>query len=330
VSDASPGVSTPPPSLRLPDGRPVRTIAVLAGGPSCEREVSLVSGRAVAEALASKGFSVFTLDPPDDLAAALAARGADLVFIALHGTFGEDGTVQRLLDAAGIPYTGPGAEASERTFDKAVTQKLLRAAGIPVPEFTIARRGGPVPDLAAPPFVVKPACSGSSVGITIVRDPREIPEALRLAFEHSDEVLIERYVEGRELTVGVLGGRALPVVEIIPGRKFYDYQAKYGDAGTRYEAPARLDEALAARVRDVALSTCRALGCGLLARVDLILDPGGSPYVLEANTVPGLTGRSLLPKAAAAAGIDFPGLCVKIMELSLQASKRGSSHGQAD
>ncbi len=302
-----------------------KKIAVLAGGPSCEREVSLVSGKAVAEALRSAGFEVVVVDPVGDFLSELRASGAKAAFIALHGTFGEDGQIQRLLEAEGIRYTGAGAAASERSFDKSRAQAIFKEAGIRVPDFRVIAKDA-VPGRApfGAPFVVKPATSGSSCGVTIVRDPSGFQAALEEAFRFSDHAVVDRFVKGRELTVGILGDEALPVVEVIPGRKFYDYEAKYGESGTRYEAPARLSADEAARVGSAALTAYRAIGCEVMGRVDVILsEDDREPYVLEINTIPGLTGKSLLPKAAKAAGIDFPALCVKILELSLNRARVG-------
>lgn len=293
-------------------------MAVLCGGTSCEREVSLVSGKAVYDALSGLGYPVLLVDAAGDFLPKLKSENVTFAFIALHGTFGEDGTVQRLLEAEGIAYTGPGPEASERAFDKERAQKTLAAAGVRVPEFAVLKKGerASVPPFALP-VVVKPAKAGSSVGVTIVREKGEYGPALEEAFRHSDAVLVDRYTAGRELTVGVLGEEPLPVVEVIPDRPFYDYEAKYRDAQTRYEFPARLTEEERRLVVDEAMKAYRALGGEVMARVDLILGKDGLPYVLEANTIPGLTPKSLLPKAARAAGIHFPELCVKIMSLSM-------------
>lgn len=294
-------------------------IAILCGGPSCEREVSLVSGRAVEEALGSRGIRTLTVDPDvqGKFVETLKAEGVTSVFVALHGMFGEDGTVQKILEDAGIPYTGSGPEASRSAFDKARAQELFRRAGLPIPEFRVLQQLQSAP--FSFPLVVKPACAGSSVGVTIVRDASGYEAALKEAFRWSSQVLVERFIAGRELTVGILGDRPLPVVEIAARREFYDYQAKYQNAGTEYRVPADLPDALRERVQQLALSAYRELGCRVMARADIMLAANGEPYLLEVNTIPGLTGRSLLPKAAGAAGIDFPGLCVKILELSLAA-----------
>lgn len=290
-------------------------VAVLAGGPSCEREISLISGKAVQEALKKQGYDAFLVDPMGDFVPALKERGVSMAFNAVHGTFGEDGRLQRILDEAGIPYTGEGPGPSEIAFDKSRAQEVFRKAGVPVPASQVLR--GPYEKLEAAkyPVVVKPASSGSSVGVSIVKRPEDLHGAVKEAFRYSETVLLEEYVSGRELTVGILGGRALPVVEVIPGDKFYDYTAKYKSSETRYEFPARLTAEETRAVQEAALAAYRAAGCEVMGRVDVIF-ADGKPYVLEINTIPGLTGKSLLPKAAAASGIEFGELCVKIMELS--------------
>ncbi|OGX40380.1 MAG: hypothetical protein A3C53_07830 [Omnitrophica WOR_2 bacterium RIFCSPHIGHO2_02_FULL_68_15] len=291
-------------------------IAVLAGGISCEREISLISGRAVLEALRGLGHEACFIDAADDFIKALREKGIQHVFLALHGTFGEDGTVQRVLDREGIRYTGSGPEASEKAFDKPRAQALFKQTGIPVPDHRVCRKGERVPEAVRFPLVIKPARSGSSCGVSLVRERGDFRRACELAFRYSDEILLEQYIPGRELTVGILGEEALPVVEIIAANAFYDYQAKYSDDRTRYEAPARLKAPEAAALQRHALAAFRALGCRGMARADFMLDAAGRPYLLEVNTIPGLTGKSLLPKAAAAAGTDFGALCARIMELS--------------
>ncbi|MBI4352728.1 MAG: D-alanine--D-alanine ligase [Candidatus Omnitrophica bacterium] len=297
------------------------TLAVLAGGPSCEREISLLSGRAVWKALTGRGFRAFLLDPMDGFLSVLKKENVRAAFLALHGAFGEDGTVQRLLEGEGIPYTGPGVEASERAFDKVRAQRLFGERGILVPPHFVLRKDGPLPRSGegsfSLPWVVKPARGGSSMGVSIASDEEGYREACRKAFSYSDVLLVEKYIEGRELTVGILGDEALPVVEIVPKREFYDTEAKYQDSGTVYKVPAPLEPFQAEKLQETALGAYRALGCEAVSRVDILLGPSGDFYVLEVNTLPGLTEKSLLPKAAWAAGIDFPELCVRIIELSL-------------
>ncbi|MEI8345568.1 MAG: D-alanine--D-alanine ligase, partial [Candidatus Omnitrophota bacterium] len=290
-------------------------IAILAGGPSCEREISLVSGKAVYEALKSEGLDVLLMDPAADFLQQLRHEGIRQVFLALHGTFGEDGTIQEMLEGEGIIYTGSGPLASALAFDKARAQRLFRDNGLAVPEFQIFGSVQPIrPEAIRLPAVVKPASSGSSVGVTLVFERNRIVAAAEEAFRYSNEILIEEYIEGRELTVGILGDRALPVVEIVPGEKFYDFKAKYQDSRTRYEAPAHLESAIAAQVQRLALDAFGLLGCRGMARADVILGACG-PVLLEVNTIPGMTGKSLLPKAAKATVIEFAQLCLEILRL---------------
>jgi len=298
-------------------------IAVLAGGPSCEREISLISGQAVLEALTAKAISAVLLDPVGDFLSVLKKDNISMVFLALHGTFGEDGTIQRMLEEEGVIYTGTGIEASGIAFDKSRTQTLFQKAGIQIPEFVVLRKGesSSLPKNLSFPVVTKPSMCGSSVGISIVFDETDYEKAILEAFRYSDVVLIDRYIPGRELTVGFLGDESLPIVEVITQQKFYNYQAKYEDTGTRYEFPAKLTAKEARRITEMASKAYQVIGCEVMARVDVILGEDGEPYVLEVNTIPGLTGKSLLPKAALAAGIDFPALCVKILDLSLGARR---------
>jgi D-alanine-D-alanine ligase len=299
-------------------------IAILAGGPSCEREISLISGRSVQEALLSLGQPVLLVDAVGDFMPKLKQENISFAFIALHGTFGEDGTVQRLLEKEGIAYTGSGPLASEKAFDKELSQCLFKKEGIRVPLFAVLRsveegsNGAPF-DF---PLVVKPAKSGSSVGVSILKEADGYKKACEEAFRYSDTVIVESYIPGRELTVGILGDKALPVVEVIAGREFYDYQAKYEDCGTRYEFPARLAETEREAVVAEAMKAYQAIGSEVMSRVDIILSRDGKPHVLEVNTIPGLTPKSLLPKAAFAAGIHFPELCARIISLSM-AKTRG-------
>ena len=300
-------------------------VAVLAGGTSCEREVSLVSGKAVFEALTVLGYPVILVDAVDDFISKLQGENVTFAFLALHGTFGEDGTVQRLLESKGIAYTGPGPESSQLAFDKEVAQKTFEREGVRVAPFSILHSEEDLnkKPVFGFPCVVKPTKAGSSVGVTIVRDASGYKKACHEAFRYSDAVLVDRYIAGRELTVGILGEEPLPIVEVILKREFYDYEAKYHDVETRYQFPAVLTEGERRAVVDEALKAYRALGGEVMGRVDLILGEDGLPYVLEINTIPGLTPKSLLPKAARAAGIHFPELCVKIMSLSMAKGKVG-------
>lgn len=288
-------------------------LVVLMGGPGSEREVSLRSGAAVASALRGAGYRVSEVDVRDRGFALPSDTG--LCFNMVHGTFGEDGGLQALLDAKGIAYTGEGAAASRLAFDKIGSKRRFDEAGVPTPRWEVFASGGrPAMSL---PLVIKAPREGSSVGVHIVKEPGEIEAALADCAGLDDETLAEEFVRGRELTVGVVGGRALAVVEIRPHEGFYDYQHKYTKGASEYFCPAPLDPATTARVQEVALAAHRALGLEVYSRVDVLLRDDGAAYVLEANTIPGMTETSLLPKAAAAAGLGFLELCEEIARLSL-------------
>ena len=287
------------------------------GGPSAEREVSLRSGAAAAGALREAGFEVteVTVDGPDFQ----VTDGTDLAFLALHGTFGEDGQVQDLLTARGLPFTGADAETSRIAFDKEKTKERFAAHQIPTPEGQLVRGLGEV-TLPLPLFL-KPNAQGSSVGTHPATTREELEAGLRDALNFGPEVLVERYIRGRELTVGVLGDEVLPVVEIHPLDGFYDYANKYTKGKTEYFCPANLPEAITQRVKSYALGAHRSLGNPVYSRVDFLLEADENPFCLEINTIPGMTATSLLPKAAAAVGISFPQLCRRIVELSWAARR---------
>ena len=297
-----------------------KKIAVLMGGPGSERRISLASGTAVLQALRSLGLNAQAVDVTGttlDLPA-----GTDLAFNVIHGTFGEDGQLQELLESLGIAYTGAGVQSSRRAFDKNLAKVAFLGAGVPTPRAEImdVSGGARLPSMA-PPFVVKPPCEGSSVGVHIVREPAEAAAAMLDAANYGDQILVEEFIAGKELTVGILNDQALPIVHIAPRDGFYDLANKYpwmsGAAGSDYHCPADLDEATTRAVQDAALAAHRALGVEIYSRVDVLLDASNRPWVLEANTIPGMTETSLLPKAAAATGLAFPELCLRIAELSL-------------
>jgi len=303
-------------------------ITVLTGGPGSEREVSLQSGAAVAEALAAAGHAVQSLDITPDDTSALDREGVDVVFIALHGPFGEDGQVQRLCERRRLPYVGSGPDASALAMDKDAAKAVYQRVGLLTPDWTVVELEEP-PDHRrrslrrfAPPCVVKPVDSGSSVDITIARDLPARDAAVDDLLQRYGRAMVECFVAGRELTVGVLGDQALPVVEIRPRRQFYDYQAKYVDDATEYVAPAEMAAEVARRVAEQGLKAHHAMGCRDLSRTDFILTPDGTAWVLETNTIPGFTGHSLVPKAAAAAGVDFPTLCDRLVRMALQRAGR--------
>ena len=242
-------------------------------------------------------------------------RAADITFLALHGGDGENGKLQALFDLLGIRYTGSSSLGCAVSMHKWITKQLLRGAGVPVPDGVLLRRGEPVPEIQLP-CVVKPCCGGSSIGIAIAHTQAEFDEALLDAFRYEDEVLVEEYIAGRELSAGVLGDEALPLIEIIPRHGFYDYAHKYQSGWTEEITPARLDEATTARIQALAQKASRVLHLSVYARIDFLLTPDGEVYCLEANTLPGMTPTSLLPQEAAAAGIDYPSLCDRIVSLS--------------
>ena len=288
-------------------------VALMMGGPGKEREVSLRSGAAVAEALRKCGALVHEMDvtgPGFQLPV-----GTRLVFNMIPGTFGEDGELQSLLDGTGVAYTGEGAEGSRVAFDKIETKVRFDRAGVPTGAWKTVGRGE-TPDCKIP-CVIKAPRQGSSVGVHIIRSPDETPAALDDCFQYGDQVLVEEFFAGRELTVGVLGNEALPVVEIVPHEGFYDYEHKYTKGASDYHVPANLAPEVTAAVQAAALAACRALDLEVYSRVDVLLAPDGRMNVLEINTIPGMTETSLLPKAAAVAGLDFCSLCEEIAGLSL-------------
>jgi D-alanine-D-alanine ligase len=302
-----------------------KKIVILCGGPSAEREVSLRSGAAVGRALQSLGAETILVDP--ETGDVRLPERLDFIFNALHGTFGEDGTVQTILDQTGVPYTGEGLDGSRAAFDKIESKKRFIKAGVATAPYVTLRKGENL-ELSLP-VVVKVPCQGSSVGIYIVKEPAELDAALAKAFSQTDTVLVEKFIAGRELTVGVLGDEALPIIEIRPKGGFYSYENKYTwtnrGGAAEHECPAQLPNGETELVQEAALAAHRALGLQIYSRVDVILDENRLPQVLEVNTIPGMTETSLLPEAAAAAGISMPKLCEKILQLSLErrvASKR--------
>lgn len=299
-------------------------IAVLMGGPGSERDVSLASGAAVTEALRSLGLDVTPVDVTSTSLELPAGTG--LAFNVIHGTFGEDGRLQAQLEELGVPYTGAGVESSRRAFDKSLAKAIFLEAGVPTPRSEILDLSqGPRQPSFTPPFVVKPPREGSSVGVHIVRDAAEAEARIADTARHGSDVLVEEFIDGLELTVGILDDEALPVIHIIPPDGVYDMASKYpwlsGTKGSRYICPADIDAEATRAVQQAALAAHRALGIEVYSRVDVLLDAAMRPFVLEANTIPGMTATSLLPKAAAATGIGFPELCLGIARRSLELRK---------
>jgi D-alanine-D-alanine ligase len=291
----------------------------MLGGPSAEREVSLRSGAGVAGALRSLGHSVTEVDPKDGTFA--LPKKTDVVFLALHGTFGEDGVVQHELDKLGVPYTGCDSEASRVAFDKVLTKQRCIDTGIPTAKFVVVESEKmPWPMGWQPPVVVKPVRQGSSVGLQFVDRVADWSDALREAFRYDSQLLAEEKIIGRETTVGILADRALPVVEVRPKSGGYDYRNKYTAGNTDYFCPADFDEATTRSIKDAALGAFRAIGGRDYARVDVMVRANGEAIVLEVNTLPGMTETSLLPKAAAAAGMSYAELCQKMIDLALRHS----------
>ncbi len=289
-------------------------IAVLMGGPGTERDVSLRSGAAVARALRSVGSTVTEVDVPGPHFALSA--DVNLAFNMIHGTFGEDGDLQAVLEERGIRYTGEGVAGSRLAFDKIASKKRFDAAGVPNAEWQIIAPGES--PRFAPPFVVKAPKQGSSVGVHIINDLSELPPALDDCFRFGSEVLVEEFIRGRELTVGILGADPLPIIEIVPHEGFYDYEHKYTKGASDYHVPAPIGDEATRAVQAVAAAAHRALGLEVYSRVDVLMGPDGRLCVLEINTIPGMTETSLLPKAAAVAGYEFPALCEYIADLSLR------------
>jgi D-alanine-D-alanine ligase len=339
-------------------------IAVLMGGTSAERDVSLATGREISRALSEVGHHVVAVDaaggtlldleesgaggigrqPPDRQAVPRLAEGAlatcfhelpelqgtEVVFVALHGGAGEDGRVQALLDLAGIPYTGSGPLGSGLAMNKLVTKELFSNGGVPTPPWLVGRVGTEtiVTGLGGFPVIVKPVHEGSTVGVSVVKAAGQLDEALERAAAFNGPPLIERFVPGRELAVGVLGDEALPIVEIRPKHEIYDYECKYTKGMSDYEVPAPLPAEVTEEVQMLALKAHRVLRLSAYSRVDFRLDENDRPWCLEANSLPGMTATSLLPKAAAALGIGFPELCDRIVRLAVPDGARGThSHG---
>lgn len=334
-------------------------IAVLTGGADAERDVSLATGRAVVDALREAGHTVHAVDtargyvprddeerllagepgrePPDEGSLAEAGRGelsvgvaelpvvrgSDVAFLALHGGHGEDGHLQAVLEMAGVPYTGTGPLGAAVAMDKRITKELLVQGGVPTPEWGAADVGAvEAADRLEYPVIVKPSSGGSTIGLSLVHGPDQLEEAVAGASRYDEDVLVERFVPGRELTVGVLQGAALPPVEIHPGRELFDYEAKYTKGISRYDAPADLTPDERDRIMELGLRAHRLLRQGSYSRVDFRMSPEGELWCLEGNALPGMTSTSLLPKGARAAGIEFPELCERIAAAPIRPGNR--------
>ena len=292
-------------------------VAVLLGGRSAEREISLRSGNMVLSALKKRGVDAHPFDPRDEGLEQLIAQRFERVFIALHGRFGEDGTLQGALEYLGLPYTGSGVMASALAMDKWRTKLMWQAAGVSTPPFELLTRESDfvrVGERLGLPLMVKPAREGSSIGMSKVTTIEKIEPAFELAAQHDDVVIGERFVEGVEVTAAILDGKALPLIRLETPRVFYDYEAKYFANDTRYICPSGLPEAQERAIQEAALRAFDLIGCSGWGRVDVMLDRAGTPYLLEINTIPGMTDHSLVPMAARASGIEFEELCMRILE----------------
>lgn len=305
-------------------------IGVLMGGRSTEREISLRTGRAVHRALLRRGYDAVAIDADASVLQQLREKKVDVAFLALHGPGGEDGTIQGLLEVIGMPYTGSGVRASAMAMHKPTAKALMACYGIPVPPGTVVRAGRQgagrtrVPPTGLRwPVVVKPAAQGSTIGVAIVRRASDWAAALRRAQAFDQEAVVEAYVAGREIAVSVLDGAALPAIEIVAPGGFYDYEAKYEKGRTQYLCPAPLSSTVRRRVQDLAVRAYQVIGCEGAARVDFRVTRQGRPYVLEINTIPGMTETSLLPKAAARAGIDYESLTERILQSALARQTAG-------
>jgi D-alanine-D-alanine ligase len=302
-----------------------RRIALIKGGPGSERAVSLETAKGVSQALRSLGAEVEEVDVTGSDFKVPA--GVLAAFNVIHGTFGEDGTLQKRLEAQGVPYTGAGSASSALAFDKARSKAAFVAAGVPTPDYQVLElAGATAASVTIPlPLVMKPLCEGSSVGVHIIREESGIAPAIADLAKFGATALVEPFVSGKELTVGILGGQVLPVIHIQPRSGFYDIANKYpwmgGTGGSDYFCPADLSPETTAAVQQAALAAHQSLGVEVYSRVDVLLDAEERPFVLEVNTIPGMTSTSLLPKAAAAAGIDYPALCARILELSLEVKR---------
>ncbi len=311
------------------------------GGLSREREISLKTGKTIVKALLDKGYNAHPIDVGNDIAEILLREKIECAFLALHGRFGEDGTVQGMLELMRIPYTGSGVLASALALHKVMSKKIFLSERIPTPSYEVLQRGEiekePLRTLALGlPLVIKPAREGSTIGVSIVRKKEEVVAALKEAAKYDEEILVEEFIKGKEITVGILGDLPLPIIEIVPKSGFYDYHSKYTKGETQYIIPARIPRERYLYAQEIGLKTYKSLGCSGFARVDLMADEEGNPFVIDVNTMPGMTETSLLPKAASYAGIDFEELAERILlgaSLKIENGKEktdrrsGGSHG---
>lgn len=313
-----------------------KKIGVLFGGMSREREISLRTGKAIRKALVEKGYQVCCIDVGRDIAERLVREEIEVAFIALHGRYGEDGTIQGMLELMGIPYTGSGVLASALCLHKVMAKKILIQENLPTPPFHSLKaeeveRGGLEKLALSLPLVVKPAREGSTIGVSIVQSEKDLPAAVKEALKYDDEILLEAFVKGKEITVGILNDLPLPIIEILPKSGFYDYHSKYTKGETEYIIPARISRETYLYAQEISLKAFQALGCSGVARVDLMTDEEGAPFIIDVNTMPGMTETSLLPKAAEYVGISFGELAERILlgaALKTECRTEGNSSGR--
>jgi len=299
-----------------------KKIGVLMGGLSSEREVSLSTGNAILSALREKGYNTVAIDVGRDAGEQVRKAGIEIAFNGLHGKYGEDGAIQGLLEIAGIPCTGSGILASAMGMNKIISKMVFKNHGLLIGPYLVVHAHkreslNEVPSIMAYPVVVKPSSEGSSVGVSLVYTHEELRPAAELAFQYDREILVEKYIRGKEVQVGVLGDRALGAIEIVPKNVFYDYESKYKPGMSEHYFPARIDKEAYEQVLEAGLKAHRALGCKGYSRVDFIIDESGAPYILEVNTLPGMTATSLLPDIARGVGITFPDLVEEILRQAL-------------
>ena len=290
-----------------------KKIGVLCGGTSSEREISLMSGKAVYEAIKKLGFDVVLIDVDKNVATKLIKERIQIAYVILHGAMGEDGTIQGMLEIMGIAYTGCGVFSSSASIDKIISKKMFEYAKIPTAKWFTIEKNKPF-DMPKFPVVVKPASQGSAIGVSIVKNKKEFKKAVKLAFSFEDRVLVEQYIKGMEITVGVLNGKPLPVIEIVPKGKFYDFKSKYTLGQSTHIIPARLPNKVLKKAQDIALKIFSEFMCNGICRVDMIVDKNNNIYVLELNTLPGMTETSLFPDAAKYIGMSFENLVLEILK----------------
>ena len=290
-----------------------KKIGVLCGGTSSEREISLMSGKAVYEAIKKLGFDVVLIDVDKNVSTKLVKEKIQIAYVILHGAMGEDGTIQGMLEIMGIAYTGCGVFSSAASIDKIISKKMFEYAKIPTAKWFTIEKNKPF-DMPKFPVVVKPASQGSAIGVSIVKNKKEFKKAVKLAFSFEDRVLVEQYIKGMEITVGVLNGKPLPVIEIVPKGKFYDFKSKYTLGQSTHIIPARLPNKVLKKAQDIALKIFSEFMCNGICRVDMIVDKKNSIYVLELNTLPGMTKTSLFPDAAKYIGMSFENLVLEILK----------------